>query len=60
MSGQSGRLAILWRGDREARNTAKAQTSRFHRVLRHWLRATFTWNPQSIPMTWRMKLVRSC
>ena len=33
MSGQSGRLAILWRGDREARNTAKAQTSRFHRVF---------------------------
>ena len=28
-----GRLALLWRGDREARRTARPDTSRFHRVF---------------------------
>lgn len=29
----SGRVAILWRGDREARERATAQNSRFHRIF---------------------------
>jgi hypothetical protein len=33
MTNEIGRLALLWRGDREARNTAKPQTSRLHRVF---------------------------
>jgi hypothetical protein len=30
---QGHRVAILWRGDREARRTATAQNNRFHRVF---------------------------
>lgn len=33
MPSQTSRVAILWRGDREARATATPQTSRFHRVF---------------------------
>jgi hypothetical protein len=33
MPSETSRLAILWRGDREARRTATPQTSRFHRVF---------------------------
>ena len=33
MRAETGRVAILWRGDREARRTASPQTSRFHRVF---------------------------
>jgi hypothetical protein len=33
MSSKTTRIAILWRGDRDARRTATAQTSRFHRVF---------------------------
>ena len=31
--GEVGRLALLWRGDREARHTATPQTSRFARIF---------------------------
>jgi hypothetical protein len=33
MTKHIGRLALLWRGDREARNSATLQTSRLHRVF---------------------------
>jgi hypothetical protein len=33
MTKHIGRLALLWRGDREARSTAKPETSRLHRVF---------------------------
>ena len=33
MPSKTRRVAILWRGDRDARRTANAQTSRFHRVF---------------------------
>lgn len=33
MSSETSRVAILWRGDREARRAATPQTSRFHRVF---------------------------
>ena len=28
-----GRVAVVWRGDREARRTAMPQNNRFHRVF---------------------------
>jgi hypothetical protein len=33
MTTHIGRVAVLWRGDREARNTATPQTSRLHRLF---------------------------
>jgi hypothetical protein len=33
MTKDIGRLALLWRGDREARNSAKPETSRLRRVF---------------------------
>src|SRR4051812_27477518 len=33
MAGRSNKIAILWRGDHEARRTATPQNNRFHRVF---------------------------
>jgi hypothetical protein len=33
MSGQTDKVAVLWRGDREARRNATPQNNRFHRVF---------------------------
>ena len=33
MSGQMRKIAVLWRGDREARRNATPQNNRFHRVF---------------------------
>jgi hypothetical protein len=33
MTNSIGRLALLWRGDRQARDSAKPETSRLHRVF---------------------------
>ena len=33
MSGSIGKIAVLWRGDREARRNATPQNNRFHRVF---------------------------
>jgi hypothetical protein len=33
MTNSIGRVALLWRGDRQARDSAKPETSRLHRVF---------------------------
>ena len=32
-AGEAGKLALLWRGDRQARSGATAQNNRYHRVF---------------------------
>ena len=45
MAKEIGKLALLWRGDREARHTATAETSRFHRIFEELARRNIRAEP---------------
>ena len=56
---KSGKIALLWRGDRQARRGATAQNNRTIGFSRRWQRSASRQSPRSTPRSWRMKCGRS-
>jgi hypothetical protein len=59
--GESGKMAVLWRRDRQTRTDATPANNRFHRVFSKRSQPSVSMRSRpSTPRKWRTKYARNC
>jgi len=59
-AGKPGKIALLWRGDRQARREATAQNNRYNRIFEELAALGIEAEPAVYARRWQMKCGRNC